>query len=186
MTGRGLSRRLDTIDFSLAELLAAAHRADSSLNDAFLAAVTGGMRRYHERHGAPVNALRVTMPINLRRSDDSSGSNRFTPARFTLPVGTLDAAKRMHELGELARNWRAEPSLPLTDVIAGTLNSLPGSAATSIFGSMLKAIDFVATNVPGLKQRAYLAGAEVTSTEKVPDGMTVINIPAGDYAVFTH
>ena len=69
----------------------------------------------------------------------------------------------MHELGELARNWRAEPSLPLTDVIAGTLNSLPGSAATSIFGSMLKAIDFVATNVPGLKQRAYLAGAEVVN-----------------------
>ena len=161
MTQRGLSRRLDTIDISLDELLAAAHRADSSLNDAFLAGIAGGMRIYHERHDSPVTALRVTMPINLRRSGDPSGSNRFSPARFTLPVGTIDAAERMRELGELARNWRKEPSLPLTDVIAGTLNSLPASATTTIFGSMLKAIDFVATNVPGLKNRAYLAGAEV-------------------------
>ncbi len=162
MTQRGLSRRLDTIEISLDELLAAAHRVDSSLNDAFLAGVAGGVRLYHERHDSPVTALRVTMPINLRRADDPSGSNRFTPARFTLPVATVDAAKRMHQLGELARNWRKEPSLPLTDVIAGTLNALPALATTAIFGSMLKAIDFVATNVPGLKHRAYLAGAEVT------------------------
>ena len=161
MTKRGLSRRLDSFDVPVDDLLAAAHRADSSLNDAFLAGVAGGMRRYHERHDAPVDALRVTMPINLRRADDPSGSNRFTPARFTLPVATVDAAERMHQLGELARNWRAEPSLPLTDVIAATLNSLPAPATTSIFGSLLKAIDFVATNVPGLKHRAYLAGAEV-------------------------
>lgn len=32
----------------------------------------------------------------------------------------------------------------------------------------------------------YLAGAEVTATENVPKGMTVITIPAGNYAVFTH
>jgi WS/DGAT/MGAT family acyltransferase len=161
MTERGMSRRLDTFDIPLADLLAAAHRADSSLNDAFLAGVAGGMRRYHERHDAPVTNLRVTMPINLRRADDPSASNRFTPARFTLPVGTVDARKRMHELGDLARGWRKEPSLPLTDVIAGALNSLPPAATTTLFGSMLKAIDFVATNVPGLKRRAYLAGAEV-------------------------
>jgi hypothetical protein len=46
-------------------------------------------------------------------------------------------------------------------VIAGVLNRLPPVASTSILGSMLKAIDFVATNVPGLPSRAYLSGAEV-------------------------
>ena len=161
MTGRGLSRRLDSFDVSLESLLAAAHAADSSLNDAFLAGVAGGMRRYHDRHGAPVTALRVTMPINTRRPGDPPGSNRFTPARFTLPVSVVDAGVRMRELGQLARSWRKEPSLPLTDVIAGVLNRLPSVASTSILGSMLKAIDFVATNVPGLKQRSYLSGAEV-------------------------
>ena len=161
MTQRGMSRRLDTIDIPIHELLAAAHAADSSLNDAFLAAIAGGMRAYHEQHGAPVTELRVTMPINTRRSSDPAGSNRFTPARFTLPIATVDVGDRMRRLGALARGWRAEPSLPLTDVIAGVLNTLPAPATTAIFGSMLKAIDFVAPNVPGLKHRAYLAGAEV-------------------------
>ena len=163
MTQRGMSRRLDTIDIPIDQLLAAAHAADSSLNDAFLAGIAGGMRVYHERHGAPVSELRVTMPINTRRSSDPAGSNRFAPARFTLPVAAVDAGDRMRELGQLARNWRKEPSLPLTDVIAGVLNTLPAPATTALFGSMLKAIDFVATNVPGLKHRAYLAGAEVES-----------------------
>lgn len=161
MTNRGLSRRLDTFDIPLDALLAAAHAADSTLNDALLAGVSGGMRRYHERHDAPVSALRVTMPINTRQSGDRPGSNRFTPARFTLPVSTIDAGDRMRQLGELARNWRKEPSVKRNEMIAGVLNRLPALAATSILGSMLKAIDFVATNVPGLKRRSYLAGAEV-------------------------
>jgi WS/DGAT/MGAT family acyltransferase len=161
MTERGLSRRLESFDVALDPLLAAAHAADSSLNDAFLAGVAGGMRRYHDRHDSPVGALRVTMPINIRRPGDPPGSNRFTPARFTLPVSTVDAGDRMRQLGRLARRWRKEPSLSLTDVIAGVLNRLPPVASTSILGSMLKAIDFVATNVPGLPSRAYLSGAEV-------------------------
>ena len=161
MTGRGLSRHFDAFDIPLDDLLGAAHAADSSLNDAFLAAIAGGMRRYHERHGAPVDSLRVTMPINIRRPGDSAGSNRFTPARFTLPIATVDPAERMAELGRLARAWRKEPSLSLTDVIAAALNRMPPAAATAVLGSMLKAIDFVATNVPGLKQRAYLAGAAI-------------------------
>ncbi len=161
MIHRGLSRRLDSFDVPLDSLLAAAHASGSTLNDAYLASVAGGMHRYHERHDAPVDSLRVTMPINLRRPDDPPGSNRFTPARFTLPVSSIDAADRMRQLGQLARNWRKEPSVKRTDSVARFLNALPAVAATTILGSMLKAIDFVATNVPGLKQRAYLAGAEV-------------------------
>jgi WS/DGAT/MGAT family acyltransferase len=161
MKQRGLARRLDAFDISLESLRGAAHAADSSLNDAFLASIAGGMRIYHDRHGALVGSLRVTMPINRRHSGDPSGGNRFTPARFTLPVSTVDPAERMRELGELSREWRKEPALPLTDVVAGVLNRLPVFATTTVFGSMLKAIDFVATNIPGLQHRAYLAGAEV-------------------------
>ena len=161
MIRRGMSRRLEQFDVPLDALLAAAHAADSSLNDAFLASIAGGMRRYHEHHGVPVEGLRVTMPINLRRPDDPQGSNRFVPARLVIPVSTLDPAKRMRELGVLAAAWRREPSLSFSDVIAGVLNRLPIVATTSLFGGMLKAVDLVATNVPGIHQRVSLAGAEV-------------------------
>ena len=161
MTGRGLSRRLGAFDVPLDQMRAAAHAAESSLNDAFLASVAGGMRRYHEHHGVAVARLRVTMPVNLRRAGDDLGNNRFTPVRFALPVATLDPSDRMREIGEIARTWRREPALPLTEVIAGVLDRLPVVATTTLFGSMLKGVDFVATNVPGLTQRSFLAGAEV-------------------------
>ncbi len=162
MVGRGMSRHLDAFEVPLADLLSAAHAAESTLNDAFLASITDGLRRYHERRGAPVNALRVTMPINLRQPGDELGNNRFVPARLTIPIDSVDAAQRMQRMGTLSRRWRTEPSLPLTNSIAGVLNRLPIAMTTSIFGGMLKAIDFVATNVPGLTHRVYLAGAEVT------------------------
>jgi diacylglycerol O-acyltransferase len=68
----------------------------------------------------------------------------------------------MQRMGALSRQWRAEPALPLSNMIAGALNRLPIAMTTSILGGMLKAIDFVATNVPGMPNRVYLAGAEVT------------------------
>ena len=161
MTERGLSRRLDSFDIPIAQLRDAAHTAGGTVNDAFLAAIAGGMRRYHDRHGAQVDQLRVTMPISIRKSGDRAGSNRFVPARFKMPTSALPAGDRMRELGILAKGWRHEPALPLADAIAAVLIRLPRAATVSVFGGMLKAIDFVATNIPGLQARAYLAGAEV-------------------------
>lgn len=161
MRARGMSRRLVAIELSLEELKAAGHAAGGTLNDAFLAAITGGMRRYHVRHGVEVPTLRVTMPINLRSSSDSIGNNRFVPARFALPIDVADPTERMRQLGELARSFRKEPGLRFTDAVAGALNLLPEPATAAVLGSMLKAIDFVATNVPGLDRPMHLAGATV-------------------------
>lgn len=161
MRERGMSRRLGAVELSLDELKAAAHATGGTLNDAFLAAVTGGMRRYHAMHGTAPGQLRVTMPINLRQADDAIGNNKFTPARFALPIDVADPRERMHQLGVLARSWRKEPGLKFTDAVAGTLNLLPEVVTTAVLGSMLKAIDFVATNVPGLDRPVHLAGAPV-------------------------
>jgi len=40
------------------------------LNDAFVAGVAGGLRRYHENHGVEVGDLHLTMPISLRTKAD--------------------------------------------------------------------------------------------------------------------
>ena len=49
MARRSLSRRLAVIDVPLAWLRAAGREAGGSVNDAFLAALVGGLRIYHER-----------------------------------------------------------------------------------------------------------------------------------------
>ena len=127
------------------------------MNDAFLAGVTGGLRIYHQRHGAEIDQLRVTMPISIRTTDDGPGGNRITLARFPVPAGLPDPIERMRAMRMLSDAWRAEPSLGLTQSIAAGLNLLPAS----FLGGMLKHVDFLASNVPGFPMPVYLAGGRL-------------------------
>ena len=44
-------------------------------------------------------ALRMTLPINLRQGGDDAGGNRFAPARFPVPVDIDDPRERVHAIG---------------------------------------------------------------------------------------
>jgi diacylglycerol O-acyltransferase len=161
MLRRGLARRLEAFDVSLDEMRRVAKASDGSLNDVFVAAVVGGVRRYHERHGAAPVELRMTLPINLRQSDDDAGGNRFAPARFPVPTSIEDPRERIAALRTLIRGWRAEPALQMTSTMAGVLNRLPTATTTALFGGMLKCCDFVTSNIPGAPVPVYVAGARV-------------------------
>ena len=146
------------IDVDLDALKRAGSVVGATLNDSFVAGITGGLRLYHEHHGAPVAHLRVTMPVSTRHEDDPVGGNRFTLERFTLPAGEADPGTRVRMTGWLCRAAQYEEALPLSDAVAGLLNLLP----SGVVGSMLKHVDFVASDVPGVPVPLYLAGALVT------------------------
>jgi diacylglycerol O-acyltransferase / wax synthase len=161
MTERTLARRLDTLELPLDDLKRAAKAVGGTLNDAFVAAVVGGMQRYHQRHGPAPDDLRMTMPINVRKEGTALGGNRFTPARFLVPLSVTDPGERITALGALARQVRDEPAVQMTDALATVLNQLPTAVTTALFGAMLKGADFVTSNVPGVPFPVYLAGAEL-------------------------
>jgi diacylglycerol O-acyltransferase / wax synthase len=158
MRERATTRQLATIEIPLDALKQAAKTVDGTVNDAYLAAVAGGLRRYHERHGAAVDRLRALMPINLRAGQNADWGNRITLQRLIVPVGEPDPAARMRVLHGVAKAAREEPSLSVTDTIAGALNMLP----VGYVGGILKHVDFVASNVPGAPIPVYLAGSKVT------------------------
>jgi diacylglycerol O-acyltransferase len=158
MRERAMTRHIAMMEVSLDALKRAAKTVDGTVNDAYLAAVTGGLRRYHERHGVAVESLRVVMPINLRAEGDTGWGNKITLQRLTVPVGEPDAATRMRLLRRVTEAARREPSLPVTDAIAGALNMLPAGYV----GGVLKHIDFLASNVPGTPVPIYLAGSKIT------------------------
>jgi diacylglycerol O-acyltransferase / wax synthase len=158
MRDRAMTRHLAVMEVSLDALKRAARTVDGTVNDAYLAAVTGALRRYHERHDVAVESLRVVMPISLRTERDTGWGNKITLQRLTVPVGEPDPATRMCLLHRVSGAARAEPSLSVTDVIAGALNMLP----TGYVGGVLKHIDFVASNVPGTPVPIYLAGSKIT------------------------
>jgi hypothetical protein len=167
MHDRHLGWRYSTLDLALGDLKRAARIAGGTLNDAFLAGIADGLRRYHDHHGCAVPELRVTMPISIRAEDDPAGGNRITLMRFAVPVDAPDPVVRMQALHELAAASRAEPSIPLTNTIAGMLNLLPHG----VVGSMLKHVDFLASNVPGLEAPIFIGGARVLAL--YPFGPTI-------------
>jgi diacylglycerol O-acyltransferase len=158
MTRRSLGRRIAMLQIELDDLKRASATGGGSLNDGFMAAVTGGLRRYHEHHGQPVDELRVTLPISVRTPQDPAAGNRITLARFTVPVALVDPVARIKAMGERCQAARKERSVPHANTIAGVLNLLPPGAV----GSMLKHVDFLASNVPGIDFPVYLAGALMT------------------------
>lgn len=162
MRDRSLSVRFDTLQVDLGRMKAASRLVSGKLNDAFVAGVAGGLRRYHHHHGVSVAALRMTMPVNIRTERTATlAGNQFAPARFPVPVDIEDPIGRMNAVRELVEQTRKEPALALTDGLAQVLNRLPTTATTALFGSMLKGIDFITSNVPGPPVPVYLGGAQV-------------------------
>jgi len=161
MRGRTLGRDLATLEVPLDHLKAAGRSVGGSMNDAFVASAVGGLARYHEFHGAPLEDLRLMMPINLRVEGDTLGGNHFTPARFLVPADVKDPAERIAVLSERCRWIRDEPAVSLTDALATVFNALPMAFTTSFLGAMFKCADFVASNMAGAPIPVYLAGARL-------------------------
>lgn len=174
MTDRRLAWRFHAFETPLATLREVSHMAGGSLNAAFLAGIAGGMAHYHALHDSSVEQVRVTMPINLRHGDEGVAGNHISLVRVAVPVGDLDPMSRMLEIDHTSRTWREEPALAYSDAIAGALNLLP----SSVTGGMLKHVDLVASNVPGLDVDAFVGGARV-------DGFYAFGPPIGAAANVT-
>ena len=167
MTERRLIRHLGTHEVPLPALKQAGRLAGGTLNDAFMAGIAAGLRRYHSHHGVTVGDLHVTMPLSIRGDEDPVGGNRLTLMRFDLPVGIVDPAERIARIHESVAAVRAEPSLPYTQAMAGALNLLP----RWYLASVLRHVDFLASDVPGIPVPVYLGEARVTM--QYPFGPTI-------------
>jgi diacylglycerol O-acyltransferase len=167
MTGRSLSVDLDVLSYSLADAKAAAKAGGGKLNDFFMAGVLGGLRRYHDRHGVAPRSLRMGMPISLRPaagaspSDGAVGGNQFVPTRFLVPLQIDDPAERMQVLHELVAGQRAEPALGMVDAVSLITRRLPKVAQIGVLGGLLRTVDVITSNVPGVPIPLYLAGAQM-------------------------
>jgi len=154
---RSKVRHLGVHQVPLPQMREAAHRHGGALNDAFLAGVAGGLRLYHEKHDVAVGDLHLSMPISLRTSADAMGGNRITLMRFEVPAGESDPGARIRAIHQRTGAARDEKSVPFTQAIAGALNLMP----RWYIGAVLRHVDFVASDVPGVPVPVFLGGAPV-------------------------
>lgn len=154
---RSTNRFVATLDVPFTALHDAAVGAGGHLNDAFLAAMIDAMHRYHDKRGAPLDQVRVTVPVSIRKESDGVGGNRITLTRMTLPADITAPEVRIKSVQEVVRKWRQEPALQHTQKIAFGLNLVPRSYLNGI----LKRVEMLASDVPGVPVPVWLAGARV-------------------------
>ena len=163
---RSLVSRTVVLELPLADLRAAAKSVavtggrTASVNDAYLAALCGGLGRYHEVLGVPVDALPLALPVSLRSGDDPASGNRFTGVTIAAPVGESDPVERMRQVREQVIARRSEPAIDVIGRLAPVLSLLPDEAVYEVFERITPA-DVQASNVPGYAQDTFLAGARV-------------------------
>jgi diacylglycerol O-acyltransferase / wax synthase len=162
MQRRSISRRFGALHVPLPWLRAAGKEAGGSVNDAYLAALTGGLRHYHEESGVAVDVLPIAFPVSLRRDDDPLGGNRFAGARIAGPIGTADPRQRIRLIRERVLAARDEPALDFMSFLAPVLSRIPMPVVTRLTERITSSIDLQASNIPGLARPAYIAGARIT------------------------
>jgi WS/DGAT/MGAT family acyltransferase len=150
-------------ELPLEQLKAAAKAAGGSVNDAYVAGLLGGLRRYHEECRQPVDRIPVGMPVSVRAEGDPLGGNKFAAARFEAPIGEPDPLERIRLVREFVLNARTEVALTALDDLSPLLSRLPTAAIVKLTADFANTLDAQASNVPGMAREAYLAGAKVTN-----------------------
>jgi WS/DGAT/MGAT family acyltransferase len=160
-TDRSFDRRVGMGELELPRLHDAAARHDCTINHAFFAGTVGGIAAYHRALGAEAEHLRVVMPVSIRSSRDGAAGNRWAPVRFVVPTDIDDPVERMLAMRTLVQTSRREKALSFSQSLAGAIQMLPSAVSSGVVGAMMHGIDATLTNVPGLSEPHYLAGAAV-------------------------
>ena len=135
-----------------------------TVNDVVMSAATGAMRRYMLSRGEPVKDLnfRAVIPFNLRKpSRRIELGNKFGLVFLSLPIGIADPVDRLRELKQRmdALKDTAEPIV--TFGILGLIGLLPNRLEDIVVEIFGKKGTLVMTNVPGPRQKLFLAGAPI-------------------------
>ncbi|ODR10131.1 diacylglycerol O-acyltransferase [Mycobacterium sherrisii] len=157
---RSLASRTEAIDIRLSDLHKAAKAGGGSINDAYLAGLSGALRRYHQALGVPIGTLPMAVPVSLRADADTAGGNRFTGVNLAAPLGTADPVSRMKKIRAQMTQRRDEPAMNIIGALAPVLSVLPSAVLEGITGSVIGS-DVQASNVPVYPGDTYIAGAKV-------------------------
>ena len=161
------------------------HALGGTVNDVLLTVVAGGLRRYLQDRGDPVDRLsiRVTVPVNMRPPDrEAELGNRVGAVFVPLPISIADPVCR---LGEIVRhmNGRKESlEAPVFNAALHALGHAPARIANTLINTFSTRATAVMTNVRGPQEQRYLAGSPldtllgwVPTTGRMGVGVSVLS-----------
>lgn len=147
-----------TLDAPLEPLRAVARQGGGTLDDAAVALVLGGLRRYHAQRSSSLREIPVGVRVSLDRADDLG--NRFAGALISGPLAIDDPVDRVAAVRGEVLSLHTERALEVLDAAAPALNRMPSFVGASALRSAAVPDAFVLT-LPGPPRKRYMAGAEV-------------------------
>ncbi|TML57113.1 MAG: DUF1298 domain-containing protein, partial [Actinobacteria bacterium] len=180
-TDRSLGRRFEILSVSLDDVKRAAKGLGGTVNDLFVAAVAGGAGTYHRAKGAPVDELRMSMPVSIR-DDRSAGGNAFSPTRVLVPAGIADPVERFTAIRDRLGVTKRERAVAVFGPLAGLIGGLPTSLLVRVARQQAETVDFAASNLRAADFDLYVAGAKILANHPMgPTAGTAFNATVMSY-----
>jgi hypothetical protein len=111
--------------------------------------------------------LHPLVPINLRpRAEQglrAGTGNRATGVMVRLPLSEHDPIARFHEIHRRVTERKAQPLVEHLPAVAELLAVLPRPLFRYASRASSQAVNLIVTNVPGVLQPRYVAGARITA-----------------------
>jgi WS/DGAT/MGAT family acyltransferase len=189
------NRVVDGRFFDLAEIKKIARTVENTtINDVMLTVIGGAMRQYLKTKGhLPDRPLVTACPINIRSDEGKHDGhdNMVGVMMVSLCSDISDPVERMHAIHDATTEAKA-----MTEMVgAGTATAIPMHLPAPIAKSLLPAtLELMArrgittsntliTNVAGIQQPIYLAGAEMVSLMGI---LPVVDMMGLLHAVFSY
>ncbi|TPG32411.1 wax ester/triacylglycerol synthase domain-containing protein [Mycolicibacterium hodleri] len=151
--------RFGFLECELSDLKKAGVAVGGTVNDAFVAAILGGLRDYYNSHGVDLPDLPISMPVSVR--GEEMGGNRFAAAFFAAPSGIANPADRIRAMRERVSAARDEPALDIMGVVTPMLNFAPAAVVTAALQGLTTSAVLTTSSWPGLREPSYVAGARL-------------------------
>jgi len=163
----GRSRHLAGFDLPFEPLRKARVVLGGQMIDLMLTAVAAAVGSWHRTHGHDVDEAMTLVPINQRPRDEqglrAGTGNRATGVMVRLPLDDRDPVARFREIHARVAERKAQPLVEYLPSVSEVLAVLPRPLFRYLSHASSQAVDLIVTNVPGIMQRRYVAGARITA-----------------------
>jgi diacylglycerol O-acyltransferase len=152
----------------LAEITAVAEASGVTVNDVYLAAVSGAFRRLLLARGEQPEpgAVRTLVPVNVRHRDARHVlDNRLASLLLDLPVEIDDGPSRLRAVHERIAELRARHEVEAGVALVALADQEPFAAVSFVIRTALRlpqrGLATVTTNVPGPPVPLYILGRPI-------------------------
>ena len=175
-------RSLALTSIPMADITKAKDCFGVTLNDVVLSITSAAVADYlRDRDELPDEPLRVLGPVNIRDEDSGSG-NHIAAMMVAIPSDIADPVHRLETVSALTEKSKPErtakddtaqrkPTGTMPGHIMRLIDALPGGLwlavghlanMSTVIGALPTVTNYAVTNIPGPREKLYVAGAEVT------------------------